>query len=158
MSRKHDRQVPITRSWFNPLPVSSFRQEMDNLLENFLGSTGLTQLVHANTPSLDVSETSRAVEVVTDVPGYQPDEIHVEVGEGRLTISGKLQAETAPDDPERKYHHAERRHGEFSRSITLPCSVKEDKVEAELKDGVLSIILPKADDTLRHKVTVKSVS
>lgn len=158
MSRKNDKQVPIARSWFNPLPVSSFRQEMDNLLENFFGSTGLSQIVHANTPSLDISETSRAVEVVTDVPGYQPNEIQIEVGEGRLTISGKQHAETAEEGLERKFHHVERRHGEFSRSITLPCTVKEDKVQAELKDGVLSIILPKADDTLRHKVTVKPVS
>ncbi len=158
MSRKNDKQLPVTRNWLNQLPVSTFRHEMDNLLENFFGTTGLAEIVHANTPSLDISETDRTVEVVTDVPGYKPDEIHVEIGEGRLTISGQHQEEKSGEESGRKYHHVERRRGQFSRSVSLPCLVKEDKVQAELKDGVLSIILPKADETHRHRVTVKNVS
>lgn len=158
MSKKNDKHNPISRSWFNQLPVSTFRREMDNLLENFFGSTGLAEIVHANTPSLDISETERTVEVVTDVPGYQSDEIHVEIGDGRLTISGGHSVETPAEEAGRKYHHVERRRGQFSRSVTLPCSVKEDKVQAELKDGVLSIILPKTDETHRHKITVKNAS
>ena len=159
MSKKNDKNVPVvqSRSWFNPLPVSSFRREIDNLLENFLGTTGLAEVVHANTPSLDISETDKAVEVTTDVPGYKSSEIQVEIGEGRLTISGERLAESKDVD-ERRFHHVERRLGQFSRSVALPCRVKEDKVQAELKDGVLSIILPKADESHRHKVIVKNVS
>ena len=146
----------VPRRWFNPLPVSTLKKDMDNLLEGFFGSSGLAEVVHANTPSLDIAETDKAIEVTTDLPGYKVHEIHVEVGDGYLTISGEHETQAKAEGEGRKFHHVERRLDQFSRSVALPCSVKEDKVQAELKDGVLSVILPKADDSKRHKVTVKS--
>ena len=157
MSKSENKSSP-TQRWFNPPSVASLRRELDNLLENFFGTTGLAEVVHANTPSLDLSETDTSVEVTTDVPGYSTDEIHVEVGDGCLVISGEHKQIAKPEEEGRKFHRVERRLGVFSRSVTLPCSVKEDKVKAELKDGVLRIVLPKSDDTRRHKVSIKSLS
>ena len=153
-----ETKLSVPRRWFNPVPMSSMRQEFDNMMENFFGTTGLAEVVHANTPSLDVAETETAIEVTTDIPGYKAEEIHIEIGEGYLTISGEHKEEAKTEGHGKKYLRVERRMGQFSRSIALTCSVKEDKVKAELKDGVLSIVLPKADESRRRHVTVKSVS
>lgn len=156
MSNTETKQ-PVPRRWFSPAPLASLRQDMDNLLEGFFGKTGLAEVVHANTPSLDVAETETAIEVTTDVPGYKAEEIHIDVGDGYLTISGEHKEEAQSEDNGKKYLRVERRMGQFSRSIALTCSVKEDKVKAELKDGVLSIILPKADESRRRHVAIKTV-
>ncbi len=152
-----ETKLSVPRRWFNPVPMSTLRQEMDNLMEGFFGTTGLAEVVHANTPSLDVAETETAIEVTTDVPGYKAEEIHIDVGDGYLTISGEHKGEAQSEDNGKKYLRVERRLGQFSRSIALTCSVKEDKVKAELKDGVLSIILPKADESRRRHVAIKTV-
>jgi HSP20 family protein len=153
-----ETKLSVPRRWFNPVPMSTLRQEMDNLMENFFGTTGLAEVVHANTPSLDVAETDTAIEVTTDVPGYKVEEIHIDIGDGYLTISGEHKEEAKTEGNGKKYLRVERRMGQFSRSIALTCSVKEDKVKAELKDGVLSIVLPKSDESRRRHVTVKAVS
>ncbi len=147
----------MPRRWFNPVPMSTLRQEVDNLVENFFGMTGLAEVVHANTPSVDVAETDTAIEVTTDIPGYKVDEIHIDIGDGYLTISGERKEEAQSEGSGKKYLRVERRMGQFSRSIALSCSVKEDKVKAELKDGVLSIILPKSDESRRRHVAIKAV-
>ena len=152
-----ETKLSVPRRWFNPAPLSSFRQDMDNLLENFFGTTGLAEVVHANTPSLDVAETETAIEITTDVPGFKAEEIHIDFGDGYLTISGEHKEEAKSEGNGKKYLRVERRMGQFSRSIALPCSVKEDKVKAELKDGVLSIVLPKADESRRRHVAIKAV-
>lgn len=155
---KQEQTLPAVRRWFAPLPTSSFRRDMDDLLESFFGKTGLAEVVHANTPSLDVAETETTLEITTDVPGYKADEIQIDVGEGFLTISGEHKEDSRTEESGKKYLRVERRLGHFSRSVALTCGVKEDKVKAELKDGVLSIILPKSDESRRHKVAVKSLS
>ena len=146
--------VPARRRMFPNLPLAGFRQDMDSLLDNFFGVTGLSEFIPSAPPSVDVSETATSVEVKTDLPGYQSEEIHVDVGEGYLTIRGERQEEIKSDDPSRKFHRVERRQGAFSRTVALPCSVREDAVRAELKDGVLSIVLPKSDEAKRRKVDV----
>ena len=153
-----ETRLSVPRRWFNPVPMSTLRQEMDNLMENFFGTTGLAEVVHANTPSLDVAETETAIEVTTDVPGYKAEEIHIDFGDGNLTISGEHKEEVPSEGHGKKYLRVERRMGQFSRSIALTCSIKEDKVKAELKDGVLSIILPKSDESRRRHVAIKTVS
>lgn len=155
---KSENKSPSPQRWFNPPPVASLRRELDNLLENFFGATGLAEVVHANTPCLDLSETDTSVEVTTDVPGYSTDEIHVEVGDGCLVISSEHKPADKQEAEGRQFHRVERRLGAFSRSVTLPCRVKEDQVKAELKEGVLRIVLPKSDEIRRHKVAVQSLS
>ncbi|QDU39994.1 Spore protein SP21 [Maioricimonas rarisocia] len=148
-------QSPGLKRWFEGNPISSLRREMDDLLENFLGQGEALPASLSSVPRLDVSETDDAIEVVTDLPGFKPDDVHLEVGENSLTISGERSEETRTEVKERKYHRIERRTGSFSRSVWLPCAVKEDSIEAELKDGVLTVTLPKADEAKRHKIQVK---
>ena len=151
------RDVPARRRLFEGGPLAIWRDEMEEMLENWFGSDALTS---GGQPRLDLSETDAEVEVQTDVPGFEPNEIDIEVRDDRLTIRGQHSEEKeseadAKKGNGRKYHRVERRSGSFSRSIWLPCGVKADAVEAVLKDGVLTVTLPKLEDAKACKVKVQ---
>ncbi len=138
-------------------PFNTLQKELNDLLTQFRSELhgGLT-LPAAAVPSLDLSETADAIQARLDIPGFKSDEIHVEVSGNLLKVSGNHQEEKAEDKDEggRTYHCVERRVGSFSRSVPLPAAVKEDKVTADCKDGVLTITLPKKEVAKSHKVKV----
>jgi HSP20 family protein len=105
-------------------------------------------------PSLDLSETANAIDVRMDLPGIKPEEIDVQLNNGVLTVSGERKEEK--EEKDKMYHRVERRRGSFSRSVTLPASVMEDKVEAQYRDGVLTISMQKTDEAKSRKIKVKS--
>ena len=147
-------------SFFGRDPFRALQAEMDDVLTRFsevwTGDEGLMERVRI--PSLDLSETDGEVQIKVDVPGMKPEEIDIEVTGNTVRISGQHTEEKKEDKEEkgRTYHRIERRSGSFSRSVELPCAVKEDKVSAEYKDGVLKMTLPKSEEAKTHKVTVKS--
>ena len=104
--------------------------------------------------SIDISETDKAVEVKLDVPGVTAKEIDIQLNGNLLTVSGERKEEQ--EKKGKTFHRIERRYGNFSRSITLPCPVQEDEVAAEYRDGVLAITLPKTEEAKSRKITVKS--
>jgi HSP20 family protein len=95
----------------------------------------------ARMPTVDVYEEGDQVVVKAEVPGMRKEEIDVRIAGDVLTISGKKEKE---EKVERKdYYRYERSAGEFSRSVQLPAEVQADKVQAQLKEGVLEIRAPK---------------
>jgi HSP20 family protein len=133
-------------------PLTALREEMNALRTEFMGEgegwfSGLS-------PALNVSETDTAVEVRMDVPGIDAKDIDIQVAGNLLTIAGERKEEK--EEKGRTYHRAECRFGSFSRAVTLPCTVTEEKVAAEYKDGVLKVTLPKSEEAKAHKVKVKS--
>ncbi len=155
MSTPKKREALTPGRWFERGPLGSLRQEMDDLFENFFGETGLLKPATDLVPSVDLSETEGEVQVVTDLPGFKPEEVNIEINDNYLTISGTHTEETREEGNGRKFHRIERRSGHFSRSIALPCPVKEDQVDARLKDGVLAISLPKAEEAKTKKIAIK---
>jgi len=91
---------------------------------------------------LEISETDNALTVKAEVPGFTPKELDIQVDGKRLTVSGKH--ETKEESTKGKTIYSERRSNEVFRSVLLPVDVDSSKVNATLKDGVLSIELPKA--------------
>jgi HSP20 family protein len=122
---------------------------LDSLLESFFrnGESGVESL-----PALDLSETNEAIEVRMNVPGVKPENIDVQVNGSLLTITGKSEEEK--EEKGKTYHRIERRQGQFSRSVTLPCSINEEKVIANCKEGVLSIHLPKTAEAKNRRIKV----
>ncbi|MEQ9407403.1 MAG: Hsp20/alpha crystallin family protein [Fuerstiella sp.] len=149
------RESTTPGQWFQRGPLASLREEMDDLFQNFFGTSAPATLADVTVPSIDVAETEDAVEVKTDVPGMKVDDISIEIRNDHLVISGETSEEKKEDDAARKYHRVERRTGSFSRAIRLPCSVQEEKVDAELKDGVLTVVLPKAEEAKSRKIPIK---
>jgi HSP20 family protein len=150
------RETSQPRRWFERGPLSSLREEMDDLFENFFGTPSSGALSVDSMPSIDVSETAEAIEVKTDLPGIKPENIDIEIKDDYLTISGQTSEEKESEEGDgRKYHRIERRTGSFSRSVRLPCGVLQDKVDAELKDGVLTVTLPKAEEAKAKKINIR---
>lgn len=151
------RPTNTLQSWFGRDPLMSLRNEIDDMFRRVAaeGPTGLISGLTA--PLLDLTESNGSFEVKVDLPGYKPDEIDIEVHRDMVRISGERKEEKKEDKEEKGkiYHRTERRHGSFSRSLTLPCAVKDDKVKAEFADGVLTVHLPKVEEAKCHKVKVQ---
>ncbi|HEY2931994.1 MAG TPA: Hsp20/alpha crystallin family protein [Acidobacteriota bacterium] len=111
-----------------------------------------TESPMAFVPPVDVRETPEAIEFIAEVPGFEKDQIDIRVEGGNLTISGERKFEQKADRDE--YHRVERAYGRFQRVFTLPPTVEADKIKATLKNGVLSVILPKSEKAKPRQIPV----
>ncbi|HLP83191.1 MAG TPA: Hsp20/alpha crystallin family protein, partial [Phycisphaerales bacterium] len=140
------RNAPTTRSIIDDFfaepffAIAPMRQAMND-------ASGLSQL------AVDVSENDQEVIVRADVPGFDKESIAVEVHEGVLSIRAQRSEESEQKEGE-KFYRKERRAMSFERSVTLPVAVQEDKAQAALKDGVLTLTLPKNQKVLPRKIAV----
>jgi len=104
-------------------------------------------------PTVDISETDHAYVIKAELPEVKREDVKVRVEEGVLTLSGERRQEK--EEKGKKYHRVERSYGSFVRSFALPESVDENGVQAEYKDGVLSLHLPKAEKAKPKAIEVK---
>jgi HSP20 family protein len=103
-------------------------------------------------PRFDVKETKDAYVIKADLPGVKEDDLNVSVNGSMLTISGKREEEHRDEGD--RYYAIERGYGEFARSFTLPDGVDADNVSAELKNGELTLRLPKKPEAQPKKITI----
>ena len=145
-------------------PFHAFRGEMDRLFDDFLGG-GLPTFPNLRqssvaaqvlTPALDVKETEKELVVTADLPGIDEKDVHLTLQDGVLTMRGEKKSERK--DERENYHLVERSHGSFQRSIRLPETIDEDKVEARFDKGVLTVTLPKRPEMVKaeKKIAIKS--
>ena len=92
------------------------------------------------TPATDLYETSDEFVLTAELPGLSRDQIEIQAEDSRVIIRG----ERAGQAPCEQYHRVERGHGRFSRIFTLPEPIEIDAVAADLKDGILTVRIPKA--------------
>jgi HSP20 family protein len=93
-------------------------------------------------PSVDVYETDDRYVISAEIPGLARDQIQLSVQDNRLTIRGERPA-GVPESTTRHYHQVERGHGAFYRTFEFTESVRHDAIRADLRDGVLTVTLPK---------------
>jgi HSP20 family protein len=127
---------------------------IENMMSRMFDEGDEGWLGGALAPTIDVSETDNEVDVKMDLPGMKAEEIDIQVHNNVLTIKGDRKEEK--EVKERTYHRIERRSGSFARSIVLPSVVDENKVDAEYKDGVLKICMPKTKEAKAKKIAVKA--
>jgi HSP20 family protein len=146
-------------------PFESFQREMNRLFDDFFRGIGTSPARFgggegafglAGTPRVDVSETDDAYEVVAELPGLEEKDVDVLLDRNMLTLKGEKRAEREQRD--KNYYLAERSFGSFRRSIPLPVEIDQDKVEANFKNGVLTVRLPKAEQARSQakRIEVKS--
>jgi len=135
-------------------PRTGLLEEVEDAMSRLWDMGGNGWTFGTSIPSLDISETDKAVELKLDLPGVTAKEIDIRLNGNLLTVSGERKEEQ--EKKGKTYHRVERRYGNFSRSITVPCSVQEDEIAAEYHDGVLSITLPKTDEAKARKISVNS--
>jgi HSP20 family protein len=103
-------------------------------------------------PAVDVLEGKDAYVIHAELPGMKREDIHVELKDGNLVLSGERKAETLADGVQ--YRHAERVAAKFWRSFTLPETIKSDSIEAAYKDGVLEVKIPKAEEAKPRQIEI----
>lgn len=126
----------LKKTWFD-FPFHNLQEDMD------IGWS----------PRLDVSETDNSLEIVADLPGLEKKDIHVSLEDDLLVIKGERKEEKESKD--KQYHTIERRSGSFYRAVRLPVEVVEEKVEANFKDGVLTLRLPKSKDVKKKAAQIE---
>jgi HSP20 family protein len=104
-------------------------------------------------PALDISERKDAYLVAVELPGLKPEDLDITMEDGLLTIQGERHF--AHDSSEQQYHRVERRYGAFRRSITLPAHVLAEGIQASFEDGVLQILVPKAEEAKAKRIQVR---
>jgi HSP20 family protein len=153
MEQEPYTENPVTAS------VQRLRQEFDRWLETAMsqGGKALNALGLRGTrpwyPAVDVVETPESVCVSVNLPGVDPAAVDVSIAGNMLTIKGESPEPTLTDRD--VAHVRQRNHGLFERSIPMPAPVDADRVNAEVKQGVLTVRLAKAERTLPRQIPVR---
>jgi HSP20 family protein len=141
----------MLRDPINLLPI--FSKQMNQLFQNpFTFDNGLTSTLQG--PAVTVYETPDEYVFLAELPGWKRDQVSINFENQTLTLSG--QRDLSQEDG-RQYHRVEGFYGQFTRSFTVPGHVDFGRVEAELKDGVLTIHLPKREEAKPRAIEVKEV-
>ena len=105
------------------------------------------------TPGMNVYETDDAFELTMELPGMKKDNIDISIENNMLNISGERKATREEDG--RTYHRIESRFGKFSRNLPLPNNIDDEAIEAEYDNGVLTINIPKTEQSTGKRIQVK---
>lgn len=138
-------------------------REMENMLNRYTHATGrgldtmgldtdmeLTEWA----PTVDIKENDDSYMILADLPGVAKDDIDVRLDNGVLSISGEKHVDKETGKGTR-HHRTERFHGSFSRRFTLPSTIDAEKVNADYKDGVLTLAIPKVEEEKRKSIDIK---
>ena len=128
-------------------PTRSLMTDFDRIFDSMF-THDLPRFSSTNSwmPAIDVNETETKFFLSADMPGLDKKDVSVDIHDGVITIKGKraIDNNKSTDD----YRIRERQLGSFNRSFRLPDNVKEDKVAAKVKNGVLTVTLPKTKEIL----------
>jgi HSP20 family protein len=105
------------------------------------------------TPACDIYEDEEGVSLRFELAGVDPKEVDVRFENGVLTVKGERKLEL--EDKRENYHRVERSYGTFTRSFSLPGTVDAEKIRAESRNGVLTIVLPKKAEAKPRAIQVK---
>lgn len=145
----------VFRYW-NPggSALGQLREEMDRLVSGFANVLPDAPWFGGRSrPALNVWEEADALKVEAELPGVQNEQIEVSVAGGEMSLKV---ARPDVEQADVTYHRRERPVGTFTRVLRLPFEVDAEKVQADLRDGVLTITLPKAEAAKPRKIVVKS--
>jgi HSP20 family protein len=131
--------------------IESLQQEMNRLFDSLTTTNG-ERFSKAFVPAAEMHETPDAIHLKLEVPGMEAKDIDVRVSAEAVSISGERKEETQTEDKGMK--RTEFRYGKFQRVIPLPARVQNTDVQAEYKDGILNLTLPKAEEEKNKVVKV----
>ena len=148
----------LTR-WEPAREMMTLREAMDRLFDDALtrpfslvregGSTWASM-------AIDMYQTDNEVVVRAALPGIKADEVQINVANDILTIKGETKQ--AEEKKDKAWHIREQRWGAFERSIMLPTGVKSDQAKADFENGILTITLPKSEQSKPKTITIKPKS
>lgn len=137
-------------------PLSDFdqvRREMLRLLDTVAGDT-VGEVNSGVFPPMNITQDNDNFYLRAEVPGIKPNELSISAVRNRLSLAGKREIQREHERV--SYHRKERAEGSFNRTVTLPTEVDADRVDARYADGILTLTLPKAEETKPRQITVRS--
>ena len=143
--------VPFTSRL--PRLWGGFEREMEDMMRHmFDWDADGGDATLAFNPSLNVAETESGYEVTVDLPGMKPEEVNVEFKDDALWITGERKSET--EEKEKTYHRVERHYGSFRRIIRLGTDVNPESIDANFKEGVLTVTAAKTEADRPKRIEV----
>ena len=143
----------LTR-WEPVREMMTLREAMDRLFDDAFTRPINLRDGGWSAPAIDMYQTDDEVIVKAALPGFNADDVQINVTGEVLTIRGELKHEE--EKKERAWHMREQRWGSFERSVALPTDVVADKANADFANGILTITLPKAEEVKPKTITVKA--
>ncbi len=146
------RNVPGTVVW-NPFrEIARLENELNKVFGEILPQREVAK-VEAWAPRVDVYEKDNNIIIEAEIPGAKKEDIEVKIKDNNLIIKGEVKKEE--EKKEENFYRSERFYGHFERVIPLPAEVKVEEAQAEIQDGVLKIVLPKATAEKEVKIELK---
>ena len=149
----------IYRRFFN-VPTWRFRSPWDEFhrmrqkLEQMLDDTPGQRASAGVFPLINLTEDRNNYYVRAELPGVKAEELDIQATANNIAISGERKI--AAERENARYHRREREAGSFSRMIGLPGDINSDKVDAKLENGVLTVVITKAEAAKPKQITIKS--
>lgn len=136
--------------------LGALQRRVNRMMDDFFGDFGPSALTTPFVPRIDVSETEKEIKVTAELAGIDEKDVEVTLHDDVLTIKGEKKLER--DEKNEHLFLSERSYGSFSRSIALPETIQQDKINAVYKKGVLTLTLPKApaEETKAKKIEIKT--
>ncbi len=133
-------------------PMREFK-DLEERLSSALNLPDTSSEFSSFKPSVNTREGEYAYHIEVDLPGVKKDDICVDIKDDVLTISG--QRKTKKEVKEKDYYKMESSYGKFQRSFTLPDNIDTENIEANSKDGVLEVVVPKMEKSKKETKKIK---
>jgi HSP20 family protein len=140
------RWSPRTRS------LVDFTNTIDSIFNKFFEGEEESSFYRFD-PAMDVEETGKEFKLTAELPGMDKKDVNISIKDDVLTISGEKKEEKKKEESD--YYRSERVFGKFQRSFRLPEIVEEDKIEAEFKNGILNVTIPKSKETVTKEKQIE---
>jgi HSP20 family protein len=135
---------------------SAMQREINRMFDSVLRGSSVDDGTYGPSiwsPAVDITEKEGEYLVNVELPGVDRDDVKITLESNILTVKGEKKQEK--EEKGENYHRVERSYGSFQRSFTLPTTVKNDKIDASFRDGVLTILLPKEGEAKPKLIEVK---
>lgn len=126
----------------------------DEMLRGFPFEEGNGVLTSAWVPACDVFESQNEIKVVLELAGVRPEDVQITLENNTLSISGEKRQDA--EEKTQRVHRYERSYGRFERSFLLPATVDVDQIDARYGDGLLTVVIPKAEKARPRQIEVKT--
>ena len=132
--------------------IESLQKEMNRLFEQFTPSHREHLFGDSFVPAVEVKENDSSIDLKVELPGLSPEDIDIQVSADAVSITGERKTESKTE--ENGMTRSEFHYGRFQRVVPLPAQVQNNAVEADYKDGILNLHMPKDEEEQRKVVKV----
>lgn len=129
----------------------ALQRDMNRLFDNLLEGGPNSRGTRTWAPPVEIYDTGEQLTVLVELPGFEKDQVNVSFENGQLSLSGERRVE---EQEGRNYHRNERWYGKFERTFQLPAAYDFNKIKAQMRDGILTVTLPKKEEAKPRQIAV----